>query len=120
MACNQFIVLAVARERCRYGIFASVDLVIARVLRRHAVGQIRCFNRVCLPVVGHGFVRKDNRAHIVNGFLDSQRCCQFGQVGIIAVRASERCRDRVRIGIDFAIVRIGNRHAVGKFARDVD
>ena len=98
LACNRFIVLAIARKRCRYGIFVSVDLVIACVLRRHAIRQIRCFDRVRLPVIGHGFVRKDNRTHIIGRFVDSKCCCQFN--GIV-VRKGYGCFDGV-----FARVRV--------------
>ena len=120
LVCNQFIVLAIARERCRYFIFANVDLLIARVLCRHAVGQIRCQNRVRLPVVGYGFIRKDNCAHIVNGFFDCQRCREFGQVGVIAVGAGERRRDSIGIGIDLFVILVFYFHAVGKRSRDED
>ena len=80
LVCNEFIVLAIACERCRYFIFASVNFVIARVLCGHSVGQVRCFNRVRLPVVGHSFIRKDNCTHIIGRLVDSERCRKFNGV----------------------------------------
>ena len=120
LACNRLVVCAIAFERCRYFIFASVNLLIACVLCRHAVGQVRCQDRVCLPVVGYGVICKDNRAHIVNGFFDGQRCRQLGQIGVVAVGASERCRNGVGICVDLFVIRVVNRHAVRKCSCDED
>ena len=120
LVCNEFIVLAIAFERCRYFIFASVDLVIARVLRGHAVGQVRRQDRMRLPVVGYGFIRKDNTTHIVNGFFDCQRCRQFGQVRIIAVGAGKRCCYGIGIRVDLFVILVFYFNAFGKFTCNID
>ena len=102
-AFNRLIVCAIARERCLYFIFASVDLIIARVLRGHAVGQIRCRDRVAFAVVGHSFIRKDNTAHIISRLVDSERCRQFN--GVVVCK-SNGCFNRVfaRVRVDCCLI----------------
>ena len=60
---------------------------------------------MCFAVIGNGFIRKDNAAHIVGCFVDCKRCRQFD--GIIIGKGYGRLdfiRSRVRVG-RFLVIR---------------
>ena len=109
------IVDRIARKDSDYNVLICTYLIVIFIGYGYTVGQIITNGkRVDFAIVGHRFVFKGNRAHIVHSFFDRKNRRHIFGYDVVFRFTSEGCRYVIGISISLAVIDVRNGHFFGK------